>query len=99
MVGRAKRCAHCCSTERSRMSTLTVILPGNIRITITPLRWFAAVLCAVVGLLMWAFVAVLNQGVERGNQMRAEQLRAATQPQAPKPRAAGVKTAKAEQQP
>jgi len=99
MVGSTDRCAHCGTTERSRMSTLTVILPGNIRITITPLRWFAAVLCALAGLLMWAFVAVLNQGVERGNQMRAEQLRAATQAPAPKPRAAGVKTAKAEEQP
>jgi hypothetical protein len=80
------------------MSTLIVILPGGIRITITPRRWLAAALCALLALLVWGFVAVLEQGVERGNRMRAEQLRAATQPPAPKaPRAATVKTAQAEQ--
>jgi hypothetical protein len=80
------------------MSTLIVILPGGIRITITPVRWLAAALCALLALLVWSFVAVLEQGVERGNRMRAEQLRATTQPPAPKaPRAATVKTAKAEQ--
>lgn len=81
------------------MSMLTVILPWGFRITITPARWFAAVLCALVALLMWVFVIVLQQGIERGDRMRAEQLRAATEPatKAP-PRAATVKTARVEPQ-
>jgi hypothetical protein len=80
------------------MSKLTVILPRGIRITITPRRWFAAALCALLMLLLWVFVAVLQQGVERGDRMRAEQLRAATQPPAPKARITPVKTAKVEAQ-
>ena len=81
------------------MSTLTVILPRGIRFTITPVRWLAVGLCALAMLLMWGFVAVLQQGVERGERMRAEQLRAATQlPMRAPPRAAApVKTAQAEQ--
>jgi hypothetical protein len=79
------------------MSKLIVLLPRGLRITIAPRRWLAAALCAVLALLVWSFVAVLQQGIERGNRLRAEQLRAATQPR-PKPqRAAPVKTAKAEQ--
>ena len=63
------------------------------------LRWLAVGLCALAMLLMWGFVAVLQQGVERGERMRAEQLRAATQlPMKAPPRAAApVKTAQAEQ--
>jgi hypothetical protein len=80
------------------MSKLTVILPRGIRITITPWRWFVATLCVLLALLMWGFVTVLQQGVERGDRMRAEQLRAATQPPAPKARITPVKTAKAEAQ-
>ena len=80
------------------MSTLTVILPRGIRITITPGRWLAAGLCCLLALLMWAFVVVLQQGVERGDRMRAEQLRAATQPPARAPPRAAVKTAQAESQ-
>ena len=80
------------------MSTLTVILPFGLRFAITPQRWFAALLCAVLALLMWSFVVVLKQGVERGDRMRAEQLRAATQPPAPKARIAPVKTARVEAQ-
>ncbi|MCW5659091.1 MAG: hypothetical protein KIT60_15425 [Burkholderiaceae bacterium] len=81
------------------MSTWVVILPGGIRITVTPRRWLAAALCALLALLLWGFVAVLQQGVERGNRMRAEQLRAATQPPAAKaPRTGAVKTARAEPQ-
>ncbi|HVQ02749.1 MAG TPA: hypothetical protein VMT14_04475 [Burkholderiaceae bacterium] len=64
---------------------------------IKPRRWFAATLCALlVLLLLWGFVAVLQQGVERGDRMRAEQLQAATQPTAAKVRVAPVKTAKAD---
>ncbi len=82
------------------MSTLTIILPGDIRITITPRRWLATALWALLALLMWSFVIVLQRGVERGERMRAEQLRAATQPHAktpPRP-AAAVKTAQVEPQ-
>ena len=77
------------------MSTLIVILPRGIRITITPRRWLAGLLWALLALLIWGFVAVLQQGIERGNQLRAEQMRAATQPPPAKaPRAAApVKTA------
>ena len=78
------------------MSTLTILLPLGIRITITPMRWLAAALCALLALLMWGFVIVLQQGLERGERMRAEQLRAATQPPAPKARVAPVKTAQVE---
>ena len=64
---------------------------------IKPRRWFATALCALlVLLLLWGFVAVLQQGVERGDRMRAEQLQAATQPTAAKVRVAPVKTAKAD---
>jgi hypothetical protein len=64
---------------------------------IRPRRWFATALCALlVSLLLWGFVAVLQQGVERGDRMRAEQLQAATQPPAPKARVTPVKTAKAD---
>jgi len=80
------------------MSTLTVILPFGLRFTITPRRWFAAALLAVLAVLLWGFVTVLQQGVERGDRMRAEQLRAATQPPAPKARITPVKTAKVEAQ-
>lgn len=81
------------------MSTLTIIFSRGIRLTITPQRWFAAALCALVALLMWGFVAVVQQGIERGNRMRAEQMRAATQAPATKaaPRATTMKAAKAEQ--
>ena len=78
------------------MSTLTVILPLGIRITVAPWRWLAAGMCALLMMLMWGFVAVLQQGVERGDRMRAEQLQAATQPTAAKVRVAPVKTAKAD---
>jgi hypothetical protein len=81
------------------MSTLTLILPRGIRITITPRRWFAAALWVLLALLVWGFVAVLQQGVVRGDQMRAEQLRAATQPPPAKAAPRAVKTAKTEQQP
>ena len=63
---------------------------------IKPRRWFAATLCALLLLLLWGFVAVLQQGVERGDRMRAEQLQAATQPPAAKARVTPVKTAKAD---
>lgn len=82
------------------MSTLTIVLPGDIRITVTPRRWLAAALWALLAFLMWSFVGVLQQGVERGDRMRAEQLRAATQPpsKAPPRAAAALKTAKVEPQ-
>ena len=54
------------------------------------------VLCALLMLLLWGFVAVLQQGVERGDRMRADQLRAATQAPAPKARITPVNTAKAD---
>jgi hypothetical protein len=81
------------------MSKLTVILARGIRITITPRRWLAAGLAALPMLLLWGFVAVLQQGVERGDRMRAEQLRATTQPPTPKARlTTPVKTATADAQ-
>ena len=54
------------------------------------------VLCALLMWLLWGFVAVLQQGVERGDRMRADQLRAATQAPAPRAKITPVNTAKAE---
>jgi hypothetical protein len=78
------------------MSKLTVILARGIPFTIKPRHLFAAALCALLMLLLWGFVAVLQQGVERGDRMRADQLRAATQPPAPRARITPVNTAKAD---
>jgi len=72
------------------VSTLTIILARNVRITITPRRWLGALLCLLAALLMWGYVAVLEQGLERGERMRAEQLRAATQPPAARAPAAAA---------
>ncbi len=62
------------------MWRINVALPHDIRITVTSGALFWVVACAAVALLLWAFVAVLQQGIERGERMRAEQRYAATHP-------------------
>jgi len=62
------------------MWTVNVILPHGIRFTITPHGLLVAAACLAVALLMGAYVMVLNHSVQRGEQLRAEQRRMATQP-------------------
>jgi len=62
------------------MWTVNVILPHGFRFTITPHGLLVAAACLAVALLMGAYVMVLNQSVQRGEQLRAEQRRMATQP-------------------
>ncbi|HTP70691.1 MAG TPA: hypothetical protein VML58_00630 [Burkholderiaceae bacterium] len=62
------------------MWSVSIVLPHAIRITITSrvVSWLFA--GAAVLLLLGSFVTVLQQGLERGELMRAEQRRIATQP-------------------
>jgi len=62
------------------MWTVNVILPHGIRFTITPHGLLVAAACLAVAFLMGAYVLVLNHSVQRGEQLRAEQRRMATQP-------------------
>ncbi|HET7524511.1 MAG TPA: hypothetical protein VFK10_01080 [Burkholderiaceae bacterium] len=62
------------------MWTVNVILPHGIRFTITPHGLLVAAACLAVAVLMGAYVMVLNHSVQRGEQLRAEQRRMATQP-------------------
>ena len=62
------------------MWTVNVILPHGLRFTITPHGLLVASACLAVALLMGAYVMVLSQSVQRGEQLRAEQRRMATQP-------------------
>jgi len=61
------------------MWRINVALPHDIRVTITSGALFWVTACVAVALLMWAFVAVLHQGIERGERLRAAQRQAATQ--------------------
>jgi len=61
------------------MWRIDVVLPHDKRVTITSGALFWVASCAAVAVLMWAFVAVLQQGIERGERLRAEQRHAATQ--------------------
>jgi len=61
------------------MWSVNVVLPFGIRLTLTSrLLWL--VLSGVAMLLLWSYLAVLYSGLERGEQLRAEQRRAATNP-------------------
>jgi len=62
------------------MWSVSIVLPHAIRITITSRAVFWLFACMAVLLLLWSLVAVLQQGLERGEQMRAEQRRVATRP-------------------
>lgn len=66
------------------MSSVRVVLPYGLHFTIGGRALLLVLACLATGLLLWAFVVVLQQGLERGERMRAEQRRVATQP-APKP--------------
>ncbi|HVO06279.1 MAG TPA: hypothetical protein VMT83_05795 [Burkholderiaceae bacterium] len=60
------------------MRSVNVILPFGIRLTLTS-RGLGLLLSGVaILLLLWSYVAVLYSGLERGEQLRAEQRRAAT---------------------
>lgn len=61
------------------MWRINVALPHDKRVTITSGALFWVASCAAVALLMWAFVTVLQQGIERGERLRAAQRLAATQ--------------------
>jgi uncharacterized membrane protein affecting hemolysin expression len=65
---------------RPRIWTVNVILPHGIRFTITPHGLLVAAACLAVALLMGLYVMVLNHSLQRGEQLRAEQRRMATQP-------------------
>ena len=62
------------------MWTVNVILPYGIRFTITPRGMLVASAWLAAALLLGSYIAVLHQSVERGEQLRAEQRRVATQP-------------------
>jgi len=62
------------------MWSVNVVLPFGIRLTLTS-RGLGLLLSGVAMLLLlWSYVAVLYSGLERGEQLRAEQRRAATNP-------------------
>ena len=61
------------------MWTVNVILPHGIRFTITLHGVLVAAACLAVALLLGTYVMVLNHSVQRGEQLRAEQRRMATQ--------------------
>lgn len=63
------------------MWTVTVIFPYGIRFTITPHGLLVAGSLLAVALLLGLYVMLLHHSVERGQQLRAEQRRMATQPQ------------------
>jgi hypothetical protein len=62
------------------MWTVNVILPYGLRFHITPRRlmWIGAWLA--VALLLGLYVMLLHHSVERGEKLRTEQRRVATQP-------------------
>lgn len=62
------------------MWSVNVVLPFGIRCRVTSRGLWLALSVLALSLLLWAYVGVLVQGLERGEQMRAEQRRVATQP-------------------
>jgi len=60
------------------MRSVNVILPFGIRLTLTSRRLWLVLSGVAMLLLLWSYVAVLYSGLERGEQLRAEQRRAAT---------------------
>jgi len=62
------------------MWTVTVILPYGLRFDITPQRLVLAGASLAVALLFGLYVMLLHHSVERGEKLRTEQRRVATQP-------------------
>ncbi len=62
------------------MWRVNVALPHGLRVTVSSGALFWLFACMAVALLLWAFVSVLQQGLARGDRLRAEQRLAATQP-------------------
>ena len=62
------------------MWSVNVLLPYGLRVTITSQAVYWTVACVALLLLLWAYVEVLHQGLERGDRLRAEQRRVAAQP-------------------
>jgi hypothetical protein len=62
------------------MWTVTVILPYGLRVDITPQRLLLTGALLAVALLLGLYVMLLHHSVERGEKLRTEQRRVATQP-------------------
>jgi hypothetical protein len=62
------------------MWTVTVILPYGLRFDITPQRLLLSGALLAVALLLGLYVMLLHHSVERGEKLRTEQRRVATQP-------------------
>jgi hypothetical protein len=62
------------------MWTVNVILPHGVRFTITPHGLLLIGAWLAVGLLLWLYVSLLHDSVSRGERLRADQRRVATQP-------------------
>ena len=62
------------------MWTVNVILPRRIRFTITPHGLLVASAWLAAALLLGSYITVLQQAVERGVQLRAQQRPAAALP-------------------
>src|SRR6185436_12708183 len=62
------------------MWTVNVILPFGLRFIITPRGLLVAWAVLAVAILLGLYVLLLQQSVQRGEQLRAEQRRLATQP-------------------
>ena len=62
------------------MWTVNVILPFGLQFTITPRGLLVAGALLAVALLLGLYVLLLQQSVQRGEQLRADQRRMATQP-------------------
>ena len=71
------------------MWSVNVVLPFGIRFRVTSRGLWPVLSGLALLLLLWAYVVVLLQGLERGEQMRAEQRRVANQ----SPHKAAVRTA------
>jgi hypothetical protein len=62
------------------MWTVTVILPYGLRFDITPQRLLLMGASLAVAILLGLYVMLLHHSVQRGEQLRTEQRRMATQP-------------------
>ncbi|HET9208200.1 MAG TPA: hypothetical protein VFO28_18310 [Burkholderiaceae bacterium] len=62
------------------MWTVTVILPYGLRFNLTPHGLLLAGAWLAVALLLGLYVMLLHHSVERGEKLRTEQRRVATQP-------------------
>lgn len=80
------------------MWSVNVVMPFGIRFTLTSRALGLALAGLALLLLLCSYVAVLQAGLERGEQLRAEQRRAAAQP-AQKPAARAVALAPPEDRP